>query len=240
MQIGDGYSQSSAPRELLKPNRRRSQHPENRRKEGYYALCPPPPPLLLNFLGEKPPLRHTNGYSIAEILLVFGIIAGVLIGVWAMYTMLAEETDVKAAVAEIQLIREAAVHFKANDGNGKYNNITLAKFGSYLGDGVAQVGDIPPHGVILTNTFGDYLWLKSDVFKGPSYTGGDLVMISNGIPNMNVCKQILEHFGEVKESGRGGFYIPAGKSIFGYVGGVNEYDSGCINDSVPVLNLHID
>ena len=38
-----------------------------------------PPPPLLNFLGEKPPLRHTNGYSIAEILLVFGIIAGVLI-----------------------------------------------------------------------------------------------------------------------------------------------------------------
>ena len=54
-------------------------------------VLPPPPPLLLNFLGEKSPLRHTNGYSIAEILLVFGIIAGVLIGVWAMYTLLAEQ-----------------------------------------------------------------------------------------------------------------------------------------------------
>ena len=135
MQICDGYSQSSAPRELLKPNRRRSQHPETEDKEGRIlcSLPPPPPPPLLNFLGEKPPLRHTNGYSIAEILLVFGIIAGVLIGVWAMYTMLADEVDVKAAVAEIQIIREAAVQFKTHNGNGKYNNMTACDIRELLG-----------------------------------------------------------------------------------------------------------
>ena len=102
-------------------------------------------------------LSHANGYSITEILLVFGVIAGVLIGVWAIYTMLAEETDVKNAVAEIVLIREAAVQFKRYDGNGKYNNMTLATFGIYLGDGIAQVEDInylDSGGVVLTNTFG--------------------------------------------------------------------------------------
>ena len=45
---------------------------------------------------------RTNGYSIAEILLVFGIIAGVLVGVWAMYVMLGDEVDAKAVVTEIQ------------------------------------------------------------------------------------------------------------------------------------------
>ena len=173
-------------------------------------------------------LSHANGYSITEILLVFGIIAGVLIGVWAMYTMLAEETDVKAVVAEIVLIREAAVQFKRNDGNGKYNNMTLATFGIYLGDGIAQVGDISPDGVVLTNTFGDFILLASDAFSGASdRTGGDLFLESYGIPNMNVCKQILEHFGEVQAIGSGNYYIPKGKSIFGYLGGSDEYASGC-------------
>ena len=106
-------------------NRKQSTHstPENRRKEGYYALCPPPPPPLLNFLGEKPPLRHTNGYSIAEILLVFGIIAGVLIGVWAMYTLLGDHSDVQAVVAEIQIVREAAVTYKNAAGTNNYSTL---------------------------------------------------------------------------------------------------------------------
>ena len=56
--------------------------------------------------------RRRNGYSIAEILLVFGIIAGVLVGMWAMYTLLADDADVKAAIADIRLIQHAAVQYK--------------------------------------------------------------------------------------------------------------------------------
>ena len=207
---------------------------------------PPPPRPLLNFLGEKPPLRHTNGYSIAEILLVFGIIAGVLIGVWAMYTMLSEEADVKAAVAEIQIIREAAVQFKTHDGNGKYNDITLATFGSYLGDGVAQDMDAGIYGIVLTNVFGGSLTLT------PGYltSGENLQLASANILSMNICRQILEHFGEVQATTRekedGGtsttYYIPVGKSIFGYVGG-SPNGSGCSysNYGGPViLDFRID
>ena len=183
---------------------------------------------------------------------MFGIIAGVLIGVWAMYTMLAEETDVKTAVAEIQLIRDAAVQFKHNDGGGEYNGMTLATFGSYLGDGLAQqAGDLPfdDDGVLLTNIFGDTIILENTF-------GGNLQLKSHGIPNMYVCKRILEHFGEVQSTaviadddddddddddyddydddhGGGGlietpaYYIPIGKSIFGYVGGADTSASGC-------------
>ena len=238
MQICDGYFQSSAPRELLKPNRRRSQHPENGRKEGR-VLCSPPPPSLLNFLGEKPPLRHTNGYSIAEILLVFGIIAGVLIGVWAMYTMLAEEVDVKAAVAEIQIIREAAVQFKTHNGNGKYNGMTLAILGSYLGDGVAPKLDYPPYGVILNNTFGDFLFLISNRYKGG--VGEDLYLESQGLPSLNVCRQILEHFGEVEKDSEEMYRIPVEKSIWGYVGSHVAHGSGCTMDDYdgPRITLHL-
>ena len=200
------------------------------REAGYSTPPPPPPPpLLLKLPWRESTLSHTNGYSIAEILLVFGIIAGVLIGVWGMYTILAEENDVKAAVAEIRLIREAAVQFKHNDGGGKYNNLnmTLATFGSYLGDGVAQDKDFK-YGVVLINTFGQ------DLFLGGGSTGENLILQTH-IPNLNVCRKILEHFGEVQaiDYRPGGYYpkthyyIPAGKSIFGYLGGPNEYTSGC-------------
>ena len=213
---------------------------------------PPPPSLLLKLPWRESALSRTNGYSIAEILLVFGIIASVLIGVWAVYTMLAEETDVKAAVAEIQVIREAAVQFKHNDGGGKYNNMTLATFGSYLGDGVAQVSD-DSIGVTLASTFGEDIFLSSDAFTFGGTNGGNLLLTSFGISSLNVCKQILEHFGEVqafdRPIGEGGlpartnYYIPAGKSIFGYVGGPDEYTSGCIYNVFSrktTLTLRID
>ena len=46
MQICDGYSQSSAPRELLKPNRRRSQHPEKQKKGRQGTMLYPSPTKL--------------------------------------------------------------------------------------------------------------------------------------------------------------------------------------------------
>ncbi len=191
-----------------------------------------------------------NGYSIAEILLVFSIIAGVLISVWAMYTILSEETDVKAAVAEILVIREAAVQFKTHDGNGKYNNIRLARFGSYLGDGIAQSHEYAGI-MVLINTFGGRVTLTSDTLWGRD--GGNLYMTFYSIPNMNVCRKILEHFGEVQAINYSdrlwgsvtGYYIPVGKSFAGYVGGIDHTEAGCRYYSYSrsggiTLVLHID
>ena len=154
---------------------------------------------------------------------MFGIIAGVLVTVWAMYTMLSEEADVKTAVAEIRVIREAAVQFRKNNGDGTYNNMTLATIGSYLGDGIAQVADDPPRGVILSNAFGHDVYLISDAHTG--FYGGNLQLSYHGIPNLDVCRQILERFGEVKAITKGrkqkkrivGYYTPEGTSIPGYV-----------------------
>ncbi len=115
----------------------------------------------------------------------------------------------KAAVAEIQLIREAALQFKHNDGEGTYNNMTLAAFGSYLGDGIAQEENRPGPmcGVVLNNIFGRYLFLNS------AGGGSNLNLTSNGIPNVEICKRILEHFREIQEVSSGGsgatdYYIP--------------------------------
>ncbi len=78
--------------------------------------------------------RRRNGYSIAEILLVFGIIAGVLIGVWAMYTMLGDKSDAQTAIAEIQMIKKAAHEYKYAPGKqNKYAGATMAALKPYLG-----------------------------------------------------------------------------------------------------------
>ena len=57
---------------------------------------------------------------------MFGIIAGVLIGVWAMYTVLSEDADAKNVVAEVRMIKEAARAYKAANGNS-YNGIGVGK-----------------------------------------------------------------------------------------------------------------
>ena len=243
MKFYNEHSQSSVPRAV---KAKREPQTAGKRREGGRVVCSSPYKLPW----RESALSRTNGYSIAEILLVFGIIAGVLIGVWAMYTMLSEEADVKAAVAEIQIIREAAVQFKTHDGNGTYNNMTLATFGSYLGDGVDQDSDYNPYGVVLNNTFGDYVFLFSDSFSPANGGGGDIYMTSHGLPNMNICRQILEHFGEVQaidSIGEGGvsstnYHIPVGKSIFGYVSSTGA-GSGCAHDSYSgrvILTLYID
>ena len=80
---------------------------------------------VLKFSAAQTPWREsvpgrTNGYSIAELLLVFGIIAGVLVGVWAIYVMLGDEVDAQAVVTEIGMLRQAATDYK-KAGNGAYN-----------------------------------------------------------------------------------------------------------------------
>ena len=78
---------------------------------------PPPPPLLSRQKSGCYDRYKANGYSIAEILLVFGIIAGLLIGVWAMYTMLEEDAEVKRTVASVQMLREAATTYRFTNNN---------------------------------------------------------------------------------------------------------------------------
>ena len=84
--------------------------------------------------------RRRNGYSIAEILLVFVIIADVLIGVWAMYTMLGDKTDAQSAVAEIRMLVQAAYEYKYAPGQeNQYMGANMAKLKPYLGlSGIAN------------------------------------------------------------------------------------------------------
>ncbi len=110
--------------------------------------------------------RGRNGYSIAEILLVFGIIAGVLVGVWAMYTLLADDADVKAVVADILLIQGAAAQYKQANPTNNYRDLGFVNDGGitpYLGDGIGAETEtlIGPYYEVLINTFGGEVHLTS-------------------------------------------------------------------------------
>ncbi len=105
-----------------------------------------------NLLATDRSQRARTGYSIAEILLVFGIIAGVLIGVWAMYTMLGDKSDSQTAIAEIQMIKKAAHEYKYAPGKqNKYGGASMAALKPYLGQsGVANGQNI--FGTAITAT----------------------------------------------------------------------------------------
>ena len=235
VQICDRSSQSSASRGLLKQNGRR-RLPENEEGKAWYSTPPPPPPPLLNFLGEKPPLRHTNGYSIAEILLVFGIIAGVLIGVWAMYTMLGDKSDAQTAVAEIQMLRKAAAEYKHAPGHdNKYSGVTLiSTLKPYLGQSGLSDGQ---------NVFGQTVSII------PENNDRDLKVTYQGVRDLDICRQILNYFGEInptdaEDLGMGvtvsAISIPRGHTISGYVGGMGSTDTGCReNPSTKAYTLSI-
>ena len=156
---------------------------------------------------------HTNnGYSIAEILLVFGIIAGVLVGVWAMYTMLSGESEAQMAIAEIQMLQRAAVDYKIHS-SGTNSFIAIGSDGfealkPYLGQGGLRDGQ---------NIFSEVIELSS-----PSYLVNYLTAKYPGIPSMDICRKIINHFGEVDSTGQGDseqFYVVSGKTLAGYVGG---------------------
>ena len=155
---------------------------------------------------------HTNnGYSIAEILLVFGIIAGVLIGVWAMYTMLSDESEAQMVIAEIQMLQRAAVDYKTKSGTNSYIAIGSDGFEAlkpYLGQGGLRDGQ---------NIFSEVIELSS-----PSSYVTHLTAKYPGIPSMDICRKIINHFGEVGSTGQGDseqFYVVSGKTLAGYVGG---------------------
>ena len=199
MQICDRYSQSSVPRELLKQNGKR-RLPENRREEGRVDMTPAP----INFLDEYPPppppllsrqksgcydRYKANGYSIAEILLVFGIIAGVLIGVWAMYTVLEEDAEVKRTVAAILMLREAATAYRFTN-NNEYTD--------------QQYFDFAKSGYVMDTPLAPYLGNADDRLAEIYVTvygkslGGNVVLSMGTVTNASVCEKILQHFGEVE------------------------------------------
>lgn len=155
---------------------------------------------------------HTsNGYSIAEILLVFGIIAGVLIGVWAMYTMLSDESEAQMAITEIQMLQRAAVDYKTESGTNSYTDIDSEGFEvlkPYLGQSGLRDGQ---------NIFSEAIELSSG-----AWTAGHLRAKYPGIPSMDICRKIINHFGEVGSTGQGEgeqFYVVSGKALAGYRGG---------------------
>ena len=167
-----------------------------------------------------------NGYSIAEILLVFGIIAGVLIGVWAMYTMLGDKSDAQTAVAEIQMLRKAAAEYKHAPGHdNKYIGGTLiSTLKPYLGQSGLSDGQ---------NVFGQTVSIT------PANDNRDLKVTYQGVRDLDICRQILNYFGEInptdtEDLGFGltvsAISIPRGKAISGYAGGMDSTSTGCRKD----------
>ena len=203
-----------------------------------------------------------NGYSIAEILLVFGIIAGVLIGVWAMYTMLSEDQDVKNAIAEIQVIREAAVQWKVANGN-KWNAVRLDKIVPYANKAIKYTSETYDAGTPYEYTYVEGI----NIFGGPVEIGpydGNAHLFYAPLKDMRTCARVLTRFGEIEQSEarnpwhnpsdpnnhqpatRTEITIPPGKAIYGYVGSDTTYLAGCRgshrgpDDPSYVLSLLID
>ena len=168
-----------------------------------------------------------NGYSIAEILLVFGIIASVLIGVWAIYTMLGDEVDVRAVVAEIEMLRHAAVEYKrASKSNYSAIDIfPLEDLKPYLGESGLAKG---------VNIFGQEI----DGFPWPLATGENFVVHYYGIPRIDICVNVLRHIGKVTDNGNGTYQVSSGDANAGYLGGLYT-ETGCSGGSPDEVYLYI-
>lgn len=170
-----------------------------------------------------------NGFSMTEIVLVFAIFASILVGVWALYIVLGDETRAQTAVVEIQLLQKASVKYKRVPGQrNTYAGFTnIADLGPYLGQ--HQLGD----GV---NIFGEDI----DVDPRPDHL--DLHVQYPGAPSIGICQQILENFGTVTDSGGGTLAISPGDTISGYIGG-SHTETGCMQVSgsdVYIMAIIID
>ena len=161
---------------------------------------------------------------------MFGIIAGVLIGVWAMYTMLSDEADAQALVRDIQMLQEAAVQFKSAGGKNTYDHIYDYGYSyiddalkPYLGQGGLADG---------VHVFGGDIELST-------LTPDNLIVTLSDIPNIDLCTKALSHLGTVTDDGHGLYYIAAGDTIRGFVGGWVE-DMGCEWETyLDVTNMYI-
>ena len=238
MQVCNRYCQSSVPRDV---KAKREAQTAIKRREGesiLYSIPPPPPLLLLKLPWRESALIRTNGYSIAEILLVFGIIAGVLIGVWAMYTMLGDKSDAQTAIAEIQMLKKAAHEYKYAPGKqNKYDGATMASLKPYLGQSGLANGQ---------NIFG------TAVTFIPGNNNRDLDVVYYGVRDLDICRQILNQFGQVEDveeernsqnkvTQNADTYIEAGNTVSGFVGGTNGSTTGCQPQGGTYrLNIRID
>ena len=120
---------------------------------------------------------------------MFGIIAGVLVGVWAIYTMLGGEVNERVAVSQIQMLREAAVQFKNAPGNdSSYLSLTLVSnplvaLRPYLG----RTGLAKGRNVFGSNIFFDI---------HPPYSGNNLAIEYHGVPDSDRLRDYSQQFWE--------------------------------------------
>ena len=187
--------------------------------------------------------RRRNGYSIAEILLVFGIIAGVLIGLRGDVHHARDETDAQSAIAEIHMLVQAAYEYKYAPGEQQntYTGANMAKLKPYLGlSGIANGQNIFGSAVTvtpLTLVLGNYRNLK---------------VAYPGVRDLDICRQILNRFGQVKDIAEvrnasdmvtqaADTYIEGGTAISGYVGRDDSSVTGCeAGGGTYTLNVTID
>ena len=175
-----------------------------------------------------------NGYSILEILLIFGIIVGLLVGAWTMYAVFVEEARAQQAITEIQMIKQAANEFKRESGGTTQNLYTnagtnLDALMPYLGQGRLEDS---------RNVFGGKISISA------RNTNKDLRIRYLGVLNLDVCWQILDSFGDVQRNVVGTdieLNIPSGDALPGYLGGTS-YNTGCkpVSDGTYDLRVLID
>ena len=154
---------------------------------------------------------QSNGYSIAEILLVFGIIAGVLIGVWAMYTMLSDESEIKTTIAEVEIIKDALHEYR----NAGGNYATLRRLDPTSDNTYGQFGQIGL-GPYLPINFGSD---ARNILGGQinfRNLGNNMMMTYSGFSSYEKCRRVLEHFGEIIEDDHHGSSIVDGTTIYGF------------------------
>ena len=156
-----------------------------------------------------------------------------------MYTMLGDKSDAQTAIAEIQMIKKAAHEYKYAPGkDNRYGGATMATLKSYLGQSGLASGQ---------NIFGTL------ITAGPVSGERDLAIKYPGVRSLDICRQILNQFGEVvytpEEVAEDGdvdsaafAHINAGKTISGFVGGNNPATTGCrqTNGGAYILNVRID
>ena len=184
---------------------------------------------LFETLGRYSFQCRRNGYSLAEIMLVFGIIAIILTSVWATYAVLIDEADALAAIAEIQLIRKAANDYKNVPIHmNKYSSVgtDLSNLESYLGQNVL-LGSV--------NMFGGTVAIAA------SSSNLDLDVTYPSVHSKDICHQILEYFGKVRSSGTD-LYIRKDDTISGYIADGTIKTTGCerITDQDYALHIRID
>ena len=139
---------------------------------------------------------------------MFGIIAGVLIGVWAMYTVLSEDVETQSIIAEIQIIREAAVQWKATNGNmwsnpvNRYstNDVRLDKIAPYASKAISFTS-----ATYWQGTPDEYIYVEGvSVQGGPlhilPHRGGNarLFYSPSAFKDVESCARVLQRFGEIE------------------------------------------